>query len=115
MIRLGWLRLIARVVGGESMSRGMLATKLSEMAKANLEKWLDDAGLMEKPRGILSEDTPGRLPGIAERFGIYDTTGEQLTDLGRVLFLADSAHRESESPFSWPKPLRYIGLRILLG
>ena len=115
MIRLGWLRLIARVVGAESVNRGVLATKLSELAAPNLDTWLDEARLRDKPRGVFSEDLPRRLPGIAERFGIYDIASERLTDLGRVLFLADDAYKEIDSPFAWPRPLRYLGLRILLG
>jgi hypothetical protein len=115
MLRLGWLRLIARVLGAETISRGALATKLSELANANLETWLDAAGLKEKPRGLFSKVTPGRLPGVAERFGIYDATSEGLTDLGRVLYVADAAYKQIDSPFLWPTPLRYIGLRILLG
>jgi len=115
MLRLGWLRLIARVLGAATMSRGVLAGELSELAGAKLETWLDEAGLKEKPRGIFSKITPRRLPGVAERFGIYDATSERLTDLGRVLSIADGAYRKIESPFSWPKPLRYVGLRILFG
>src|SRR5262249_5179629 len=81
--------------------------------------WLDAAGISIEPRGVLSQRVASRLPGMGERFGVYDAAQERLTDLGRALSYVDREYvdreRDQASPFSWPSPVRYIGLRILLG
>jgi hypothetical protein len=117
MIRLGWLRVLARVAAVPNRRRSELGPALYAQASTQINSWLEESGLTIQPRGTISEKVAARIPGLAERYGVYDSVHEQLTDLGRTLLHVELLEpgAATASPFLWSRSLRYIGLRIVLG
>lgn len=119
MIRLGWLRVIARFVGDSPLSRDLLVKELQKIGTKQWNAWRDAADLAIEPRGAYSDSTVTRFIKFAEAYGVYDSQTEQLTPLGKTLFQADlDSHQDTgyvDSPFVWTSSMRYVGLRIVLG
>lgn len=112
-LRLGWLRVIAQLYEDKPLSRDELAQRLFAQAETQQFGWLEEAGIVVPPRGLLHKDGVRRLIRMADNFGIYDPAAERLTDMG--ITLREAAATVRCGPFSWTTGLRFLGLRILLG
>ncbi|HSN99586.1 MAG TPA: hypothetical protein VLS89_14930, partial [Candidatus Nanopelagicales bacterium] len=116
-LRLGWLRIVARLAVDRDVGSPELISDVRQLAAGRYDGWIAAAGLEIEPRGPFSEEVVPRLVAMASRFGVYDPDRQSLTDLGRTLAEAERLvpGAVDGSPFEWPLPLRYIGLRVLLG
>jgi hypothetical protein len=120
-LRLGWLRVIARLVGDGPIGPAELANRLFQTATRKTgghpaqELWIEQADLTVAPTGMLSTKTAPGLVVMASKFGVYDGEAESSTDLGSALAAVDAEVHGEMSPFRWSPPVKLLGLRILLG
>lgn len=116
-LRLGWLSVIASIVGEGRRSRAEVEQALLRMTihlpKDPQPAWLEEAGL-GPPHGKMSTRAAPDLTRMATAYGIYDPDAQALTDLGQVLF-ATTRWTPDKSPFCWQGTARFIGTRVLLG
>jgi len=114
-LRLGWLSVIAEIVGEQRWSRADLETLLVEIALAEggvaQSHWLTEAGL-DAPQGKMSPRAALDIVRMASVYGIYDSDTQALTDLGHVLRYT-ARWTAAKSPFRWQGSSKFIGTHIL--
>ncbi|MDC0749071.1 hypothetical protein [Polyangium mundeleinium] len=112
-IRLGWLRLIAGIVGTERLPLDSLRASILSL-QGNFEPWIDEAGFSVSPRGNVPPSRIDRLAAMGVNFGIYDTTTETLTEIGHVLRAVAPWSPDDGNPLVWRGASRWIAFYIVV-
>lgn len=118
-LRLGWIRVIASLVGttrlGRTELRDILIKRfvLEAHAQRTQSTWIAEADLETPPSGLLSKRAAQDIVSMAITYGVYDADARGLTDWGYVLRQV-APWDEHSSPFIWTDEGRLIGLRLII-
>jgi hypothetical protein len=113
-LRLGWLRIIATLVGTGRLPVDQLRTALAKNLD-RCEGWLQQAGFSEPPRGTVAKSHVDRLARMGISYGIHAEATNALTDLGQVLrVVAPWTQDTTDNPLMWRDKARWIGLNIVV-
>lgn len=108
-LRLGWLDVMARILGSAPRPLAVLWAALPQAA-APFGEWIEAAGLQVTPHGALMPTHVKDLARMLVSYGLYDEARGALTDEGNVL----RSTPEPLSPFLWQGARRWLGLWILM-